>query len=425
MPGTADVIVVGGGVIGLSVSWEAARRGLSVALVDPSPGRGAGWVAAGILSPVSETSGSQPGLARLFCAAADRWPAFAARLEAETGLATGFQTCGSVAVALCASDQEAVDRLLAANHELGRDARALSSSECREAVDVLSPTVSGGALIPGDHQIDNRALLTALVEACTRAGVATVTDRAVALDRDARGAVAGVVTAGGEVLSGGRVVLAAGAWTPEIAGVPEGVLPAVRPVKGHVVRLRAAGSAGSTDSASSAGSAGSAGSSGSGGGGGSFGSGGGGGSSGGRAAFSHVVSGYVHGRHRYLVARVDGSVVVGATVEARGFDTSVQAGALRSLLEDAQLLVPSVDDWEYVECLAGLRPGSPDGGPFVGPLGGEPGSPRVSGLLVATGHYRNGLLLAPITAEAVVECLTTGTVPPPLDAFPADRHLTA
>ena len=366
---------MGGGVIGLSAAWEAARRGLSIALVDPAPGRGAGWVAAGILAPVSETSSERPTLARLFCAAADRWPAFAARLEAATGLATGFQACGAVAVALCASDREALEGLLAAHRALGREASALSASECRSVVDLLSPALDSGVLVPGDHQVDNRALMTALVEACAGAGVQTIAERAAALELDAHGAVAGVATARGDVVRGRWAVLAAGAWTPQIGGVPAGVLPAVRPVKGHVVRLRAAG---------------------------------------GRQVFSHVVSGYVYGRHRYLVARADGSVVVGATVEERGFDTTVQAGALRSLLDDARPLVPSADDWEYVECLAGLRPGSPDGAPFVG-------ATRVPGLLVATGHYRNGLLLAPISAEAIAEHLTAGTVLSPFEAFPPDR----
>ena len=379
MAGAVDVVLAGGGVIGLSVAWEAAQRGLSVALVDPTPGHGAGWVAAGMLAPVTEATYGEEALVRLSLAAAERWPAFAARLEAATGLDTGFQPCGTVAVALDASDRAAVDRLLEYQRALGLDASRLSASECRSAVPVLSPAVRGGALMPGDHQVDNRALLAALAEGCTRAGVTMVAERVAALRVDGEGTAVGVVTERGDVVAGGRVVLSAGAWTPQIEGVPAGVVPPVRPVKGHVVRLRAAR---------------------------------------GRQAFPHVVRGLVHGRHCYLVPRADGSVVVGATAEERGFDTTVQAGAVHALLDDARLLVPALDEWEYVECLAGLRPGSPDNAPFVGPT-------RVRGLVMATGHYRNGFLLAPITAETVAEYLTTGTVPPPFDAFPADRHLAA
>jgi glycine oxidase len=130
------------------------------------------------------------------------------------------------------------------------------------------------------------------------------------------------------------------------------------------------------------------------------------------------VRGLVHGHHSYLVPRADGSVVVGATSEERGFDTTVQAGAVHSLLDDARLLVPAVDEWEFVECTAGLRPASPDNAPFVGPT-------SVARLLVATGHYRNGFLLAPLTAEAIATYLATGSVPPPLDAFPVDRSFPA
>jgi glycine oxidase len=375
--GTVDVIVAGGGIIGLSSAWEAAQRGVSVCVVDPSPGRGAAWVAAGMLAPVTEATFGEETLVRLFLAAADRWPDFATRLGAATELDTGFQSCGTVAVALDASDRAQVDRVLDFQHELGLEASRLSSSECRSLVPVLSPAVRGGALMPGDHQVDNRVLMGTLIEGCQRAGVFFVDDRVAAVSIDSAGSAAGVVTERGETLSAGTVVLAAGAETPRIAGVPDGVVPPVRPVKGHVVRLRAARD---------------------------------------HQAFAHTIRGLVHGRHSYLVPRIDGTVVVGATSEERGYDTTVQAGAVHELLDDARMLVPSIDEWEYLECIAGLRPGSPDNAPFVGPT-------PVGRLVIATGHYRNGFLLAPVTADAVATYLTTGTVPPPLDAFPADRHL--
>lgn len=379
MTAAADVVIAGGGVIGLSAAWEAAQRGLSVRVVDPSPGRGAAWVAAGMLAPVTESTFGEETLVHLFLAAADRWPGFAERLRTATGRDTGFQACGTITVALDASDRAQIDRLLDFQHQLGLDASRLSASECRSRVAVLSPAVRGGALMPGDHQVDNRVLVRSIIEGCERAGVTFLTDRAVAVSIDRHGTAVGLVTEGGDIITGGSVLLAAGAETPRIAGVPDGVVPPIRPVKGHVVRLRAAKD---------------------------------------RLPFPHIVRGLVHGRHCYLVPRADGSVVVGATSEERGYETTVQAGAVHALLDDARQLVPDVDEWELVESIAGLRPGSPDNAPFVGPT-------RVPRLLIATGHYRNGFLLAPITADAVATYLTTGNVPPPIDAYPADRHLAA
>ncbi len=376
---SADVVVAGGGVVGLSAAWEAAQRGLSVRVLDPSPGRGAAWVAAGMLAPVTEATFGEESHARMFLAAAARWPEFAARLTGATGMETGFQACGTITVGVDASDRAAIDQLLEFQRGLGLDASRLSASECRALVPTLSPAVRGGALMPGDHQVDNRRLMLSLIEGCARAGVTLTPERVVSVAFDAKGAATGVVTERGDTVPAGTVLLAAGAHTPTIGGVPDGVLPPVRPVKGHAVRLRAPG---------------------------------------GGPAFARTVRGLVRGRHCYLVPRADGSVVVGATAEERGYDTTVQAGAVHTLLDDARTLVPTVDEWEYLECAAGLRPGSPDNAPFVGPT-------SVPRLAVATGHYRNGFLLAPLTADAIATYLTTGAVPPPLDAYPVDRHLPA
>lgn len=374
-----DVLVVGGGVIGLSVAWEVSRRGLATTVVDPEPGHGASWVAAGMLAPVTETVFGEERLVRLLLAAAERWPAFARSLELASGRDVGFRQCGTVVVAADASDRAVVDQLLDFQHELGLEATRLSASECRSLVPALSPGIRGGAEMPGDHQVDNRLLLRALEAACERAGVTIRRARVERVDVDAAGAASGVELQGGSTLAASVVVLASGASAGELEGVPGGVLPPVRPVKGHVLRLRAAQSA---------------------------------------PFLQRTVRGLVHGRPCYLVPRADGSLVVGATSEERGFDRTVQAGAVFSLLEDARLLVPALDELELVECLAGLRPGSPDNCPWVGPT-------AMPGLIVAAGHYRNGILLAPVTADAVATYVTTGAVPPPLDAFPAGRSLAA
>lgn len=370
----ADVVFVGGGAIGLSAAWEAARRGLSVCVVDPSPGRGASWVAAGMLAPVTETSFGEEVLVDLLLAASAAWPGFAARLAEDSGADPGFRACGTVVVAVDGSDRAAVDRLLAYQQELGLEAHRLSAGECRALVPALAPGVRGGASVPGDHQVDNRRLLAALLAACERAGVRMVREPAEAVVM-AAGRVAGVVLASGETAGAPTVVVAAGADSGGLGGVPLGVLPPVRPVKGHTLRLR--------DPA-------------------------------GGPLLDHTVRGLVHGRPCYLVPRADGTVVVGATSEERGFDRTVQAGAVHALLDDARTLVPGVDELELVECNAGLRPGSPDNAPWVGPT-------SVPGLAVATGHYRNGILLTPLTAGAVASFLVDGAVPPPLDAYPPGR----
>ncbi len=378
MARNADVVIVGGGVIGLSAAWEAAERGFSACVVDPEPGHGASWVAAGMLAPVTEAGFGEESLTRLSLEASRRWPAFAERVAVAGGEDPGFQACGTVMVAADASDRAAIDHLLGYQQHLGLEATRLSASECRDLVPGLSPGLRGGALMPGDHQVDNRRLVTALLAACAAGGVRLVAQRAGAVSLHG-GAVSGVVLADGSTLCAPVVLVAAGAETGRLGGLPDGVLPPVRPVKGHVVRLQ-----GPT----------------------------------GAPLLDRTLRGLVHGRPCYLVPRRDGGLVVGATSEERGFDRTVQAGAVHTLLDDARTLLPGVDELELVECIAGLRPGSPDNRPWVGPA-------SVPGLVIATGHYRNGILLAPLTAEAVAIYLTSGSVPAPLDAFPPGRALEA
>jgi len=370
---TWDALFVGGGVIGLSAAWRASCSGLQVAVVDPEVGHGASWVAAGMLAPVTEAHFGEERLIALLVEGAAHWSTFAGELEAASGAGIGYRRCGTVMVALDASDRAAVDDLLTLQHALGLEATRLSGRACRELVPALAPGVRGGAEVPGDHQVDNRRLVAALLESLARREAATVAGRVIEVTRGRSGSATGVRLADGTTLGAGAVVLCAGAETATVTGVPEGTLPPVRPVKGHVVRLR-----GATN------------------------------------LLPRTVRGLVRGRPCYLVPREDGSVVVGATSEERGFDRTVQAGSVHALLDDARALVPGIDELELVECLAGLRPGSPDNGPTVGWTG-------LRGLAVATGHYRNGILLAPLTAEAVVALLGGDPVPEALEGFGPDR----
>ena len=373
--GSSGAVIVGGGVVGLASAWEAARRDVGVTVVDPSPGHWASWVAGGMLAPVAEASFGEEHLVRLLLAAADRWPAFAARLEDATGVDVGYRRCGSVVVAADGSDRRALDQLFAFQQSLDLPATRLSASECRRLVPALAPGVHGGVEMPGDHQVDNRRLVTALLAACRGAGVRFVERRAESVVLDGSGAACGVALADGETLGAQTVLVAAGVGTPALGGVPEGVLPPVRPVKGVVLRLRGRRSP---------------------------------------ALLERTVRGLVHGRPCYLVPRHDGSVVLGASSEERGFDRSVQAGTVHDLLDDARTLVPGVDELELEECLAGLRPGSPDNCPFVGPT-------SVARLAVATGHFRNGILLTPLTGETMGAYLAGEGLSGPLAGFPATR----
>jgi glycine oxidase len=366
----ADVVVVGGGVIGLSVAWEATVAGMTVTVVDPEPGHGASWAAAGMLAPAGEAQFGEEDLTALNMVASRCWPQFARRLEAAAGHSVGYVADGAMLVAVDASDRHACDDVLGFQRSLGLDARRLSARECRAAEPMLSPAVSGGVELAGDHQVDNRLVIGALITAC-RAGGVTFLDDEVAKVETGAGHVVGVRLRGGDRHPSPAVVVAAGCRSGQLGGLPESDLPPVRPVKGLTLRL------GGVD---------------------------------GVPSLRRSVRGLVHGRRCYLVPRADGSVVVGATVEEKGFDLTVQVGAVGDLLDDARRLVPSLEEYVLDDVTTGLRPGSPDNAPMVGATG-------IGGLVVATGHYRNGILLAPLTAQEVVRVLSAGTDSPwPPDA---------
>jgi glycine oxidase len=354
-----DAVFVGGGVIGLASAWRSARTGLSVALVDPEPGHGATWAAAGMLAPVTEAHYGEEALVRLNLAAAQLWPDFARELEAESALPVGYLQYGTVVVAVDSSDRLAIDEVLAFQQGLGLDATRLSARECRALEPSLAPGLRGGVNVPGDHQVDNRLLVAALLGACQQAGVSLIAHRALGVQISPEGRAVGVELDGGTTLRAGAVVVTAGCHSSQLEGIPPRALPPVRPVKGLTLRLAAPP---------------------------------------GVPRLQRTLRGLVHGETCYLVPRDDGSVVVGATVEEKGFDRTVQAGAVYDLLRDARSIVPGLDEYELTETSVGLRPGSPDNAPAIGPT-------AVPGLLVATGHYRNGILLAPLTAEAIAGLL--------------------
>jgi len=370
-----DVVVVGGGVIGLGIAWRAALAGLQVIVVDDGLDRGAAsWAAAGMLAPVTEIHYGEQELLRLNLAAAERWPAFAAELQECAGASVGYRRCGTLIVARDADDNAALHDLYRFQRGLGLRVERLRGRECRQLEPGLAPSIRGGIMAPGDHQVDNRALVAALLIACDRAGVRQCLGRVVAVGVE-HDRVRRVVLAGGERLDAGAVVLSAGCWSGTLGGLPPGALPPVRPVKGQLLHLRGPGE-------------------------------------------EPLCQRNVRGLEVYVVPRGDGRVVIGATVEEQGFNTTVTAGAVHDLLRAAFELLPDVAELELVETVAGLRPGSPDNAPLLGP------SP-LDGLVIAAGHYRNGILLTPVTADAMAELLVSGRVPAAITRFSPRRFAGA
>jgi glycine oxidase len=364
-----DVVVVGAGVIGLAIAWRCAQRGLDVTVIDPASGSGASWTAAGMLAPVTELRYEGRELLALNVDSARRYPAFAAELADATGLDVGYRTTGTVQAAWDAADLADLRALHDFHDTLGVHSELLTSRELREIEPALASGLPGGLFAADDHQVDTRKLHTALrVAAGAEIITARVTDVVVEADR-----ARGVRTDAGARIDAGTVVLAAGAWTRTIDGLPPEIQPRVRPVKGQTIRVR-----------------------------------------GPHALLGHVVRGSVKGNPVYLVPRAGGEVVIGASSEESGFDIRPRAGAVYELLRDAQTLVPELSEAEFVEVSTSLRPGSPDNAPLLGSSG-------LAGLIVATGHYRNGILLTPITGDEIAALIADGVTPPAIVAFDPGR----
>ena len=358
---TPDVIVVGGGIIGLSTAWRARERGASVTLLErDATGRGASHVAAGMLAPVAEAEFGTAGrrLLALGLRSAAMWPAFASELQATAGERVELLAGGTLVVARDADEAGELERQLDFRQALGLRAQRLRASAARELEPALAPTVRLALHAPDDHSVDPRAVLRALRRACELAGVALREHAAVrSLQVDGAGArVTGVVLDDGRALAAGQVVIAAGAWSAEIDGLPTAARVPVRPVKGQILRLRDPAGPG-------------------------------------------LVGRVVRFEGGYLVPRGDGSYVLGATVEERGFELAATAGGVYELLRDCHELLPGVSELQIEELCVGLRPGIPDNVPAIGPG-------ALQGLTWATGHHRNGILLAPLTAELVSQALS-------------------
>ncbi|MBV8638803.1 MAG: glycine oxidase ThiO [Candidatus Eremiobacteraeota bacterium] len=352
---SGDVAIIGAGLIGLAVAHELARRGATVRVFERDlPGRAASWAGAGMLAPYTERM-NDDALARLCAQSLALYPGFVADIEATSGVGVHLHLDGIVNAAF---DDVRMD-------ELRRDAERLRANGV--ACDVLDRSgamlaepslgrhVFGAIAVEGEGAVDNRRLGRALTAACESAGVAIVRDaRDVAVECDAR-RVLGVRSNWG-FAGASHVVVAAGAWSASLPGLPVACEPPLEPIKGQMLALAMP-----------------------------------------RGFLKRTT--WVPGA--YLVPRDDGRLLVGATVERAGFDQRVTADGVRSLLDAALDAAPALGDFAVTETWAGLRPGTPDERPILGPT-------SVDGLILATGHYRNGILLTPVTARLIADFVERG-----------------
>lgn len=402
---TADVAVIGAGVIGHGIAWEARQSGRSVALIDDAPGTGASWAAAGMLAPVSELHYQEEQLLELMLHSSGLWPNFAARLEPRlasrdpgAGAAgTGYLTTSTLAVGADAADRRALADLRGAQQASGLTVEPLTVREARAREPLLSPGISCAFDIPADHQVDPRRLLALIAESL--AGSAVHERAAGLLWEDGR--VSGVSLAGGGTVHAGETIIANGLGSASLGGLPTGLKLPLRPVYGDILRLRVPAYL--------------------------------------QPLVTSTVRGMVHGVPIYIVPRQDGTVVIGATqredalaaadFESTGTEPAAHAGAAGSavsaggvyqLLRDAQVLVPAVAELELLEATARARPGTPDNAPLLGRVADARGGRDVGGLIIATGFFRHGVLLTP-AAAAICRQLMDGYVDPRWAPFRPDR----
>ncbi len=377
---TADVAVIGAGIIGLGIAHEARRSGRSVVVIDPAPATGATFAAAGMLAPVSELHYQEEDLLELMLASSQLWPAFVRGLPSDAA-GTGYRTTPTLAVGADAADRRAFADLRDVQLGLGLEIQALPLREAREREPLLSPQISCAFDIPGDHQVDPRRLAAAILESLARhspgdrswvdaAGFDGLVDGFL-LNTAASGLlwedgdVAGVLLADGTRVLATETVVANGLAASALEGLPDGLALPLRPVYGDILRLRVPGHL--------------------------------------QPLLTATVRGLVRGVPVYIVPREDGTVVIGASQREDGPSSAiaVSAGGVYQLLRDAQVLLPAVAELELLECTARARPGTPDNAPLLGRVGGPHGGP-VPGLIVATGFFRHGVLLTPAAAAICV-----------------------
>lgn len=370
-----DIGIIGAGVCGLGIGWRLVQAGCAVTIYDKGQaGRGASWAAAGMLAGGIETEPGEQNLLPLNRRAAALWLDFAAELEAASGLDIGYRREGTLVAALNRDDLAQLRFNFEYQSGLGVALEWLSGAEARRREPYLRPGVPGAIFSPDDHQVDNRVLAEALKRAFEHCG-GVLREHTVVTEIVSQGGRVTGLRLGETTVAHDAVVLAAGAWSRQIEGLPGEALPPVRPVKGQMLALRMDPRA---------------------------------------PLIKHVL----WAPKIYLVPRADGRLIIGGTVEEKGFNSDLTAGGLYGILEAAWRAVPAIEELPIDEFWVGFRPTSRDDAPILGPT-------PITGLALATGHHRNGILQTPVTAEAVSQYILTGHLPESAQAFTLERFTKA
>ncbi|HUJ02827.1 MAG TPA: glycine oxidase ThiO [Rhizomicrobium sp.] len=356
------ITVIGGGVAGLSIGWKLALHGADVTVLErASAGHGATWAAAGMIAASAESAEAGPAEATFCAQSARMWPDFAREIEEHSGKAISYRKDGVLIAAMNAAEAQALRTRAPSQFISASDARAIAA--------ILREDIAGGLWDPDEAQVDNRALGAALALAFQRAGgTLSVNEAAVRIEMEGKRAVAARTPF--KVYFADAFVLAAGAWTSQIAGLPDGTIPEIAPVKGEMISLQPRRGA-------------------------------------------QLPSCLLWGNGVYMAPR-HGRLFVGATVEEAGFDTSLSDSAREFLFDRAKGLCPALGDWEIAEHWAGLRPRAPDRLPVLG-------ASAVENVFVASGQFRNGILMAPIIAETMAALILNQPLPTDISAFAPGR----
>lgn len=373
-----EIIIIGGGVIGLGIGWQLTKSGVSVTIYDSGEaGRAASWAAAGMLAPLAEAHTEEPELLKLGCESLVLYPQWVSELESDAEMSVGFRDEGTHIVGLESDDTHQLKHLFQAQQQLGLSVNWLSGGEVREIESALSPRVSAAIQCESDYQVDNRLMVTALKSAYLRNGGVLHENNPIEKIHVEDCQAQGIETREG-FHRGDMVILSAGCWSSQIDGIPDSIRPPVRPVKGQMMALQMEDG----------------------------------------ISINSVIR-TVRARYPtdvYLVPRTDGRLIIGATSEEMGFDTRLTVGGMFELLRGAWEVVPGVYELPILESWAGLRPGSRDNAPILGKT-------PVENLIYATGHYRNGILLSPITAYEISRLVLSDKTSDVIKPFQLDRFL--
>jgi glycine oxidase len=366
----SDVVVIGGGIIGCSIAFRLAQARLKVCVLERGePGAEASSAAAGMLAPQGEIA--EPDEFFELCAASrDLYPSFVAEIEELSGQAVGYRRDGTLLVAISDGERDELDHIYKGQAAHGLALERLSSQAVHSRVAGFSPDIQSGLFIPGDHWVDNERLMQALVEACRRLGVKFLKGSGVTRINAQAGRVQSVEAnnhSGAENYSADHFVLATGCWSRDLMK-PLGITIPVEPCRGQMIEFEAP-----TDLPLT-----------------------------------------VRAGHHYFVPRASCRIIAGTTGEYMGFEKEVTGEGLRSILEGLERIAPMVKNLHFRRAWAGLRPDTPDHLPILG-LG------ELKNLVFATGHFRNGILLAPITAQLIAELITSGSTPRSMHAYRPGR----